>query len=159
VREQLPADVRGLLHEQRLALDVGDVGIEDVVEATEAVLADEHRARVDAALAELAEQRARDGGERAAAGLEAVLDALAQRRVATLLYQVDLQRAGVRCPRCGWMGASGQACPLDGGQLEPRADIVEDAVRAAISQSAEVLPLRDRPEIEPLGGIAAVLRY
>jgi len=57
------------------------------------------------------------------------------------------------------MGAGGEACPLDGGPLEPRANIVEDAVRSAVGQSAEILPLRDRPELDPLGSIAATLRY
>jgi len=159
VVEELHPDVRARLHAERLSLDVGDVGIEDVVEATAAVLADEHRARVDAALAKLREDRGRDGGERAAVGLEDVLKALLERRVVTLLYQADTTRPGVLCPRCGWMGAGGEACPLDGGPLEPRANIVEDAVRSAVGQSAEILPLRDRPELDPLGSIAATLRY
>ncbi len=159
VEEELSPDVRARLHERRLSLDVGDVGVEDVVQATEAALAEEHRAHVDAALAELREHRERDGGERAAAGLEEVLNALLERRVLTLLYRAELERPGVLCPRCGWMGASGEACPLDGGPLEPRADIVEDAIQSAVSQSAEILALHQRPELDPLGGIAATLRY
>ena len=157
--DELHPDVRALLHDQRLSLDVGDVGIDDVAGATEAVLAEEHRAHEDAALAELREHQGRDGGERAAAGLEEVLAALVERRVGTLLYQADLQTSGVRCPRCGWMGAAGESCPLDGAALEPRANILEDAVQSAVSQSAEILPLRDRPELGPFGGIAATLRF
>jgi peptide subunit release factor 1 (eRF1) len=159
VVEELHPDVRARLHAERLSLDIGDVGIEDVVEATEAVLADEHRARVDAALAQLREDRSRDDGERAAVGLEDVLDALLERRVATLLYQAGMTRPGVRCPRCGWIGAGGETCPLDSGPLEPRPNILEDAVQSAVGQSAEILPLRDRAELDPFGGIAATLRY
>jgi peptide chain release factor subunit 1 len=159
VVEELHPDVRALLHGERLSLDVGDVGIEDVVEATEAVLAEEHRAHEDAALAEFREHHARDGGERAAAGLEEVLNALVERRVGTLLYQAALQRSGVLCPRCNWMGAAGESCPLDGAPLEPRKNIVEDAVQSAVSQSAEILPLRERPELDPFEGIAATLRF
>lgn len=159
VVEELHPDVRALLHGERLSLDVGDVGIGDVVEATEAVLAEEHRAHEDAALAEFREHHGHAGGERAAAGLEEVLNALVEQRVGTLLYQAGLQRSGVLCPRCGWMGAAGETCPADGGPLEPRANIVEDAVQSAVSQSAEILPLRDRPELGPLGGIAASLRF
>jgi len=156
--EELHPDVRALLHEERLSLDVGDVGIEDVVRATEVVLAEEHRAHEDAVVVELREHLGR-GEERAAAGLEDVLLALLERRVGTLLYQADLQVPGVLCTRCGWMGADGESCPLDGTALEARPDILEDAVQAAVSQSAEILPLRDRPELGPLGGVAALLRF
>jgi peptide subunit release factor 1 (eRF1) len=159
VVEELHPDVRALLHDERLSLDVSDVGIEDVVRAAGAVLAEEHRAHEDAALAELREHLARDGGALAAAGLDEVLAALVERRVATLLYQADLQAPGVLCPSCGWMGSGGESCPVDGTALDTRANIVEDAVRSAVGQSAEILALRDRPELGPLGGIAATLRF
>jgi hypothetical protein len=48
---------------------------------------------------------------------------------------------------------------VDGGALEERDSIVEEAVQSALGQSAEVLVLRDRPELGPLGGIAATLRF
>jgi peptide subunit release factor 1 (eRF1) len=159
VVEELHPDVRALLHDERLSLDVSDVGIEDVVRAAGAVLAEEHRAHEDAALAELREHLARDGGALVAAGLDEVLAALVERRVATLLYQADLQAPGVLCPSCGWMGSGGESCPVDGTALDTRANIVEDAVRSAVGQSAEILALRDRPELGPLGGIAATLRF
>jgi peptide chain release factor subunit 1 len=159
VVEELHPDVRALLHDERLSLDVSDAGIEDVVRTAQAVLAEEHRAHEDAALAELREHLAREGAARAAAGLDAVLEALVERRVATLFFDAGLQAPGVLCPSCGWMGSTGESCPVDGTALEARADIVEDAVRSAIAQDAEVLPLRDRPELGPLGGIAATLRF
>jgi len=135
------------------------VGIEDVVRAAETVLAEEHRAHEDAALAELPEHLAREGDARAAAGLDDVLEALVERRVGRLFFDADLQAPGVLCPSCGWMGSTGESCPVDGTALEARANIVEDAVRSAIGQSAEILSLRDRPELGPLGGIAATLRF
>jgi len=159
VVKELPPDARATLHGERLSLDVGDVGIEDVVRATEAVLAEEHRTHEDAALAGLREHHAREGGKRAAVGLEQVLLALVERRVGTLLYRADLHPPGVLCTRCGWMGIAGESCPVDSGPLERRPNIIEDAVQSAVSQSAEVLPLRDRPELEPFGGVAATLRF
>jgi len=158
VLEELHPEVRALLHGERLALDVGDVGIEDVVDATAAVLADERRAHEDAALAEFREHRG-DGGGRAAAGVEEVLGALVERRVGTLLFQADLRASGVVCTRCDWIGAAGESCPLDGAPLEPRVNILQEVVQAAVSQSAEILALRDRPELAPFGGIAATLRF
>jgi len=157
--EQLPPDVRVLLHDERLVLDVGDVTIEDVVAATEPVLAEEHSSHQDAALAELREHFTRKGDERAAVGLQQVLLALEERRVGTLFYEADLDASGVICPRCGWIGAGGESCPLDGTALHARANIINDAVQSAVGQSAEMLSLHDSPELAPFGGIAATLRF
>ncbi len=159
VLDALPSDVRGRVHEQRLVLDVGDAGIADALAAATPVLEEEQRAREDELFAELQERLGRDADERAAAGLDAVLFALVERRVAALLYESGMHASGVLCPRCGWMGTHGESCPVDGGPLEQRADIVEDAIRSAVNQSADVLPVRDRPELGPLGGIAATLRF
>jgi hypothetical protein len=159
VLAKLHPDVRARLHQPRLSLDVGDAAIEDVVRAVAPVFAAEQRAREDAALAELRERHGRDGDERTVLGLGAVLGALVERRVQTLLYEVGLQTSGVLCPRCGWMDTEGENCPVDGGAVERRENILEDAVRSAVGQSAEILPLRERPELGPLGGIAATLRF
>jgi peptide subunit release factor 1 (eRF1) len=159
VVEHLPADVRALLHDERLVLDVGDASIEDVVGAAELVLAEEHRHHQDAALAELHEHYARKGDERAAIGLEQVLLALEERRVGTLFYQASLDASGVLCPMCGWIGAGGESCPLDGTPLHVRANILNDAVQSAVGQSAEMLSLHDGAELAPFGGIAATLRF
>jgi peptide chain release factor subunit 1 len=159
VVEKLGAEVRARLHEERLALDVPDAGIEDVISASAGVIAELGRAREDALLAELREHLGRDGDDHAAAGLEAVLEALVERRVAALMYDSGLHAPGVTCPRGDWFGTAGERCPLDGQPLERREDIIEEAVQAAIGQSAEVLPVRERPELEVLGGIAATLRF
>ncbi|MFI5037564.1 MAG: Vms1/Ankzf1 family peptidyl-tRNA hydrolase [Solirubrobacterales bacterium] len=156
---RLHPDVHARLHEERISLDVGDASLEDVVRAVEPVLAAERSAREDTVLAELREHQGRDGDARAAAGLQDVLHALVERRVHALLYESDLSAAGVLCPRCGWMDVDGERCPVDGQAVERRANIIEDALESAMSQSAELLPLRDRPELGPLGGIAATLRF
>jgi peptide chain release factor subunit 1 len=158
--DRLSNDVRRLLDEQRVVLDVGDATVEDVVAAVQQPLAQEQRAHEDEALARLREHVARDGDERAAVGLPAVLDALVQRRVQTLLYDDTLHAAGgVLCHRCGWIGVAGERCPVDDAQLQGRDDVVADALRAATEQDAELLPLHDRPELGPLGEIAATLRF
>ena len=72
----------------------------------------------------------------------------------------DHHEPGARGPRCGWMAPAGAStCPVEGAELEPRDDIVEDGLHAAIEQDAEVLVLHDRPDLGPLGGIAATLRF
>ena len=67
---------------------------------------------------------------RAAAGVEDVMAALEQARVEVLLIDAG----------------------LDG-------DVAEDAIHAALEQSAEVITLADRPDLGPHEGIAAVLRF
>jgi peptide chain release factor subunit 1 len=157
VLAHLQPDVRARLHDERLALDVPDAGIEEIVAATDAVLEREHAAHEEQVLAELREHLARNS--RAAAGPEAVLLALVERRVQVLLYERGLQLEGVLCPRCGWMGIEAQSCPNDGGDVQSRDNVVEDAVQAAINQDAEVIPLRDRDDLRSFQGIAATLRF
>ena len=88
-----------------------------------------------------------------------MLGALVERRVGALLSDTGLQAGGVVCSRCRWMGTEGERCPVDGGAVQARKSILEDAVQAALGQSAEVLALRERSELGPLGGIAATLRF
>jgi stalled ribosome rescue protein Dom34 len=72
-------------------------------------------------------------GEGAAAGLDAVRDALVQRRVETLLYD---EREG------------------------PSTSAVESAIKEAVLQSAAILPVRHVPEaLDQHGHIAAILRF
>jgi len=158
VLERLHPDVRLRLHDQRLAIDVSDASVADVQEAGAAALLEEERAHEDELLERLREHLGREDA-RAVAGLPEVLHALVERRVEALLYEDGLHSAGVRCPSCGWMDLEGERCPVDGTVLERREDIVEEALLAATSQSAEVRALRDRPELGPLGGIAAILRF
>jgi peptide subunit release factor 1 (eRF1) len=74
--------------------------------------------------------RARIGrGDGAVHGDDAVRDALEQQRVEVLIY--DNQADGA----------------------------IEDAVRAAVLQSADVINVRDADDLAPLGHIAAVLRF
>jgi hypothetical protein len=49
-------------------------------------------------------------------------------------------------------------CPVDETQLETGDALLEQAVHAAVEQDAEVFPV-DSPDLGPLGGIAALLRF
>jgi len=158
VTGKLHADVRRVLADERVVLDVGDAGVEDVERAVAAPLAERQRAREDEVLALLREHVGREDG-RSAVGLDAVLDSLVERRVATLAYDSDMHVQGVLCPTCGRLGTSEQTCPVDGKPTEQCKDVVEEAVQSAVRQDAEVLAMRERPELGPLGGIAAILRF
>lgn len=159
VVEALHPDVRARLHEERVSVAVPEATPAEVERAVAPLLEHERRAHEDELLGELREHLGRDGDRRAAAGLADVLAALVERRVEALLYAQGLEGGGVLCPACGWMGIEGERCPVDGTALLARERVLDDAIHAAVGQSAELVPLSGRPDLAPLGGIAAVLRF
>ena len=114
-------------------LDIGSASAEDVRGAAEAVL-DTVRERATAEL--LDRLRAGIGrGERAAAGVEAVREALEQARVEVLVYDRAFARE--------------------------RPQDAEHCAETAVAQSAEVVVLDqdDHPDLAEHGGVAAILRF
>jgi len=139
----------------RLHLDVENSSVEGVRAAANAAIED-WRQRVEReALDRLAEGVGRGG--RGAAGLAAVLQALNEQRVETLLVGETFRSAGGRDPETGML-YPGDHGPGD-QELERCANIVEPAIEKAIEQSARVIKVRYHDDLGPLGGIGAVLRY
>jgi peptide chain release factor subunit 1 len=142
----------------RIDIDVEDTPAEEVRRAAGARIAEIAREREDQALARLAELFGSNG--RAASGLADVLVAVHEQRVETLLVDHGYSAAGVVCPQCGFLGGKGfSECPADGTTVERRDNVVEAALERAITQSADVHVLRDRPELASHGHIAAILRF
>jgi peptide chain release factor subunit 1 len=141
---------------ERFDVDVENSTPDQVRAAVAPILEEADRRRRDAALERLAQGLG--GANRAAAGLDGVLEALNERRVELLLFEAGAALPGVVCPRDGWMGSEAEACPLDGTAVERRESIVETAVEAAILQSAQPIPLEPGALAEH-DGIAAVLRF
>jgi peptide chain release factor subunit 1 len=143
----------------RLDIDVEHTSAEDVRRAAQPRIEEAARSAQDRALAQVAEAFGAGTG-RAASGLDDVLAAVHEQRVATLLVDAGFQAPGVVCPACGWLSAQSVAsCPADGTATQPSSDVVEAAVERAVMQSATVHVLRDRPELASHGRIAAVLRF
>ncbi len=159
LRKLLHNDLRPVLSEGRVELDVAVARETDVLEAMTGLMAAEERSAEGKALEELA-NRVGAGGA-AVTGLADTLEALAERRVETLLLAQDFEAAGGRCPSCGLLTTDGDgSCPADGTALEPVADLREAAVEVALLQDAEVLVVEEPPsEIRRGGGIAALLRF
>jgi peptide chain release factor subunit 1 len=95
---------------------------------------------------------------RAVGGLPEVLEALNEQRVEVLLLEPNLSGRGWVDPVTGYLAAEPGAAPT-GGELQERENVVEAAIERAIEQSAEVLVLRDQPDLGPHGGVAALLRF
>jgi len=145
-------------------IDEGTASEQEVFDAVREVM----EAHVTATEQELFERfRAEQGTNgRAATGLDAVLAALAEQRVETLMVKDAAEAEGVKCVTCGWIGTAGrERCPVDGTVLDPVGNIVEPAIAAAIQQAADVHVVRPTTEAEARdaapfeGPIAAVLRY
>jgi peptide chain release factor subunit 1 len=139
----------------RLHLDVENSSIEDVRSAAGAAIEDWRQRCERDALDRLTEGVGRGG--RGAAGLAAVLQALNEQRVDTLLVAENFRSAGGRDPETGMLHA-GDHGPA-GNELERCENIVEPAIEKAIEQSARVIKVRYHDDLGPLGGIGAVLRY
>jgi len=142
----------------RIDIDVENSSLEDVRKAAAARIEAARAERQDRAVARLAE--AFGAKARAATGLSDVLIAVHEQRVETLLVDFGYATPGVVCPQCGWLGGKGfSECQADGTPVERRDDIVEAVIERAITQSADVTVLRDRPELASHGHIAAGLRF
>jgi peptide chain release factor subunit 1 len=143
----------------RLDIDVEHTSAEEVRRAVAPHVERAARARLDAAVARLAEAFGAGTG-RAASGLEEVLSAVHEQRVEALLVDDGFAAPGAVCPSCGWLSADGaSACPADGTSVERVEDVVEVAVARALTQDADVHVLRDRPELASHGRVAATLRF
>ena len=162
--EELLGDLKDKLHPYlrervvgRVSIDVENATGDDVRAAAAEQIDAAQRRHDDEGLARLAEETARAG--RAAGGLPGVLAALTEQRVETLLVDEGFRAPGVVCPQCGWLGTDGASCPADGTATQRCEDIVEEAVERALTTSAGVRVLRDRPELASHGHIAALLRF
>src|SRR3954447_13396983 len=158
VPAELHTEFKGKLHPYlteriagKISVDIENASLDDVCTAAgEAITAHVMRSEREA-LDRLA-QGVGTGG-RGAAGIAEVLDALNQARVETLLIAENFRVGG----RVDFQ--AGLLLPEDADQGEPVEDIVEPAIEKAIEQSASAMVVRHHTDLEPLGGIGAVLRF
>ena len=160
--DELVNDLKAKLHPYlrerivgRLHLDVENTSLEDVKAAAGKAIEGWSRRCERESLDRLTEGVGRGG--RGAAGLAAVLQALNEQRVDTLLVADGYRSPGGRDTDTGMLFA-GDHGP-DGQELERCENIVEPAIEKAIEQSAKVIKVRYHDDLGPLGGIGAVLRY
>jgi hypothetical protein len=155
----LSHDLHAALAAQRLDVDSSAVTDASLADAVVARLSESEQRIRGELLARFADGLA--GGGRAVAGVGDVLDALGERRVATLLLAGDFHAAGTRCPNDGWLGtAETSQCPIDGTATAPVADLREPMIAQALRQDADVVvagdPVDDLPPTRPVG---ALLRF
>ncbi len=161
--EELAHDVENSLHTYvqervcgRLHVDVEHSSVEEVREKAAAAIEEYRQQRELELLEHLKENLARK--TKAAAGLDAVLAALNEARVETLLMQEGLRLTGTVDLETGFLGPEGATSPT-GAAMEPTDELVDSVLSKAIEQSAEVFVVREPELLDEHGGIAAVLRF
>jgi peptide chain release factor subunit 1 len=129
----------------------------DLLQAAVPVL-EEWRGRQEAdAVERWRDETGRNG--RAASGWEATLEAASDARVDCLLFQEGVEHPACVCPACGRVSITGGRCPLDGTEMEERQEGLDLAVHQVLAHGGQVLALRQRRDLDPVGGIGALLRY
>jgi peptide chain release factor subunit 1 len=124
--------------------------------ATE-LLERQNEERETAALERWREEAGRSG--RAASGWAATLEAASDGRIELLLYQQGTEHDAWRCPACGRLSLEGGKCPLDGTELEHRAEGLDLAIHQTLAHGGSVLAVTHRADLEPVGSIGALLRF
>jgi peptide chain release factor subunit 1 len=159
---ELHADLRGVLDEAELAMDVSTTSAAEIDEAL-APLRQRWRelARWEALQRLLSTMAPREG---AAIGVPDTLAALGRRQVGSLLLGPRADEAGSECPLCEqlFVTENGDYCEADGTELQPLRSLRAAMIRSALLQDAEVIVLDDyddRPEIAAFSGVGAILRY
>ena len=92
-------------------------------------------------------------------GWAETLEAASDGRVELLLHQAGVQGDAYRCPACGRAAAAATTCPLDGTTMEHRDDGLDLAVRLTLAYGGDLLAVEGRRDLDPVGGIGAVLRF
>lgn len=154
----LAGDVRPNLIADRVAVDLSSATEEQIRRAVaKLVAADEKRTeresldRLEAGIG---------SGGRGAGGPNDTLAAVNERRVETLMLEPGLDMRGFRCPTCGLLALESDGrCPADGTDMEELDHLTEAVVQAAMTQGAEVMVVLHYPDLGPLQGIGAVLRF
>jgi peptide chain release factor subunit 1 len=98
-------------------------------------------------------------GDRAVAGLEPTLAALAEGRADEMLVAIDLSAPGRVCRNCGRLTTRRGRCPTCGSETDEIADVVDAAVAAAFRGGSRVEIVAEDGAMEPLEGVGALLRF
>jgi peptide chain release factor subunit 1 len=154
----LAAEVRANLAAGRVEVDLSSVTDGEIRHSLAKLVLEDEKQLERQALDRLAAGIGTGG--RGVGGPEATLDALNERRVQTLLLEPGFDRRGARCLSCGMLMLSSDGrCPADGGPVEELEHLREAVIEAALAQGAEVMVVRNYPDLGPLQGIGALLRF
>jgi peptide chain release factor subunit 1 len=154
----LAGDVRPNLIAERVAVDLSSAGEEQIRRAVAKLVAEDEKRTEREALDRL--EAGIGSGGRGAGGPHDTVMALNERRVEILMLEPGKDLRGFRCPACGLLALESDGhCPADGSEMEEFDHLTEAVVEAALAQGGEVMVVHHYPDLGPLQGIGAVLRF
>jgi hypothetical protein len=158
IESQLAPEVRANLAPGRIEVDLSSANDDELRSALSKLVVEDEKQLEREALDRLA--AGVGSGGRGVGGPEHTLEALNERRVQTLLLEPGFDRRGARCVSCGMLLLESDGrCPADGGPLQPLEHLREGVIEAALAQGADVMVIREYPDLGPLQGIGAILRF
>jgi peptide chain release factor subunit 1 len=96
---------------------------------------------------------------RASAGWEETLAAASDARIETLLFQEGADRPVRRCPQCGRLAVDDDRCPLDGAAMTESGEGLDLLVHMTLGHGGTSWAVRHRQDLDPVGGVGALLRF
>lgn len=161
--EEMRTEFEGFLsHEAQRAVTgwtsaEAHAGPTELLEAARPVIESSLQQQENETLERWREESARDG--RAASGWTDTLEAASDGRVDVLLISDGAQRPGWRCAECGRVSGQAGDCPLDGAVMEEDEAGIDLAIHQTLAHGGTPLLVRYHPDLEPVEGIGALLRY
>ncbi|MGA7220053.1 MAG: hypothetical protein WBX38_17185 [Candidatus Sulfotelmatobacter sp.] len=142
----------------RFSADVAHVSPEQVRLQAEYIFAEAQDRQCREAAHEALDQARRNA--RGVTGLRRVLRALEFGEVQTLLVGQNFHAQAVECSGCGHLDAHlVRFCPACGRETREVTDVGEAILPWVIRQNVELFYVKDDPEFDQIGNIAALLRF
>jgi peptide subunit release factor 1 (eRF1) len=142
----------------RFSAEVAHVTMDEIRLQAERLFAESQEKRCNEALRETISQ-ARSNG-RGVTGLRRVLHSLESGEVQTLLLGQNYHSQAVECSGCGHLDAHLVSfCPACGRETRQLVDVAEALLPWVIRRNIELFYVKDDPEFDKVGNIAALLRF
>jgi peptide subunit release factor 1 (eRF1) len=142
----------------RFNSEVAHAVLEEVRTQAERIFAESQEKRCHELVEETLSQ-ARAGG-RGVTGLRRVLNALEMGEAQTLFLGQNYHAQAVECAGCGHLDAHlVSACPVCGRPTRKVVDVAEALLPWVIRRNVELFYVKDDPEFDKVGNIAALLRF
>ena len=142
----------------RFTAEVAHVSREEIRQHAEKIFADAQERRCRDAVREAINQARHN--YRGVTGLRRVLHSLELGEVQTLLVGHNYRAQAVECSGCGHLDAHLVSfCPVCGRETREVVDVGEAILPWVIRHNIELFYVKDDPEFDKVGNIAALLRY
>jgi len=142
----------------RFSADVGSISDDEVREHAKRILQEALDQRRHSLVREVLGQAKSNG--RGVTGLRRVLRALEVGEAQTLLMAENYSARAVECIGCSHLDSHMvRYCPICGRGTRELEDVCDGIIPAAIRRDVELLYVRDEPEFDRVGNIAALLRF